>query len=297
MKRIFILLVGLGSVVFGKFIISSYQGYHKLTKSLTTQHPIERRLFNTPAGVAIIKFSDTDRATFVVDESWHRIVYSRDGADWIKAWGEYGGGSTGLKCPLGCTADEAQNIYVADYGNHRVVKLHFDTGANELQYCDAFLLSNQGVPWDVTYWAGAVYVTDCANHSILKYDTTGNLLKTYGGYGSGNGQFYKPQGIAVIRDTVYVADMGNFRMVALKDSGASYLWLKTRYLTDVERPWLQDVEVDNDGGVYVIEHLDGEIFKFAPGLTNLLDRYDGGYPGRLQWPRFMEIRDTEYKKD
>ncbi len=48
------------------------------------------QLFHTPAGVAIIKFSDTDRVIFVVDEGWHRIVYSREGGDWIKVWGEYG---------------------------------------------------------------------------------------------------------------------------------------------------------------------------------------------------------------
>ncbi|MGB9722001.1 MAG: hypothetical protein ACPL28_11060 [bacterium] len=293
MKRILISVVLLWSAVFGKFIISSYYGYHQLTRSVTLQEPIERVLFNTPAGVAIIKFSESDRAIFIVDESWHRIVYSRDGANWIKAWGEYGGGSTGLRCPLGCAADENQNIYVADFGNNRVVKLYFNAGENELQYRDGFLLPTQGFPWDVTYWAGAIYVTDYTNHSILKYDTTGNLLKVYGGYGSGIGQFYQPQGIAVIRDTVYVADMGNLRVVALRDTGNSYLWLRTRYLTELERPWLQDVEVDNDGGVYVVEHLTGEIFKFAPGLTELLDRYDGSYVGKFSWPRFMEIRDTD----
>jgi len=289
MQRISIfLLIIFHCFAFAKFFPAFYVGYHKLTEAVTVTQ-LERHLFNTPAGVAIIRFSDTDRASFVVDEGWHRIVYSRDGADWIKTWGIYGGGNIGMKCPLGCCADENQNIYVADCGNQRIVKLHFNADDNELQYQGAFLLPNQGVPWDVTYWNGSIYLTDCKNHQILKYDTSGNLLSTYGSYGSDDRQFYKPQGIAAIRDTVYVADMGNRRMVALKDNGGGYFWIRTYYLTELDRPWLQDVEVDNGGGVYVIEHLNCEIFKFAPGLTTLLDRFGNQEDGPFQWPRFMGI--------
>ncbi|GAI75941.1 unnamed protein product, partial [marine sediment metagenome] len=119
------------------------------------------------------------RVTFIVDEGWHRVVYTKENQDdWIKAWGEYGSGDTGMKGPLGCTVDRDLNLYVADCGNQRIVKLHFYPSSDELRYRDAFLLDNQGVPWDVTYWDSSIYVTDCKNHRILKYSTSGELLST-----------------------------------------------------------------------------------------------------------------------
>jgi len=289
MKRICILLLILYSISIAKFFPAYYSGYQKITKSIALQQ-LENPLFNNPVDAAIMLPGNV-RVTFIVDEGWHRVVYTKENQDdWIKAWGEYGSGDTGMKGPLGCTVDRDLNLYVADCGNQRIVKLHFYPSSDELRYRDAFLLDKQGIPWDVAYWDSSIYVTDCKNHRILKYSTSGELLSAYGSYGSGDGQFCKPQGIAVIRDTIYIADLGNGRMVALKDNGSNYSWLRTRYLTELDKPYIQDVEVDSAGGVYVIDHWTCEIFKFAPGLTELLDRFGNQEDGPFKWPRFMGIR-------
>ena len=48
------------------------------------------------------------------------------------------------------------------------------------------------------------------NHRIQKFSSDGTFLATWGSYGSGNGQFYYPGGVAVDGSgNVYVADTGN----------------------------------------------------------------------------------------
>jgi hypothetical protein len=62
---------------------------------------------------------------------------------------------------------------------------------------------------------GTVYVADAGNgnHRIQHFSATGTFLGTWGGQGSGDGQFNNPFGVAVAPDgTVYVADGGNHRI-------------------------------------------------------------------------------------
>jgi DNA-binding beta-propeller fold protein YncE len=190
----------------GKFFPSSYMGYQNLTKSITMEL-LENPLFNTPLDISILKYSATNRVSFVVDQGWHRIIYSKDNADWIKAWGEYGTGYNNFKNPTSCTIDDLQNLFVADYGNNRIVKLVYVSNEDQLFYRGAYALPNDGRPWDIDYSNGYVYVTDCFNDQILKYDTVGTLYSSYGSQGTGINQFLQPQGLAVLNDTLYIADL------------------------------------------------------------------------------------------
>jgi hypothetical protein len=61
--------------------------------------------------------------------------------------------------------------------------------------------------------SGSVYVADTGNHRIQKFDSSGTFVIKWGTYGSGNGQFNKPVGIAVdASGYVYVADNDNYRI-------------------------------------------------------------------------------------
>ena len=53
----------------------------------------------------------------------------------------------------------------------------------------------------------AIFMPPIVNHSIWKFGPDGSFLKTWGSYGTGNGQFDNPSGIAVNSSGfVYVAD-------------------------------------------------------------------------------------------
>ena len=66
---------------------------------------------------------------------------------------------------------------------------------------------------------GNFYITDNYNHRIVKYDETGTLVRAYGSFGSGAGEFNRPQNIAIGADgAIYVADSFNNRIVKFADT-------------------------------------------------------------------------------
>lgn len=67
---------------------------------------------------------------------------------------------------------------------------------------------------------GNVYVADTGAHRILVYSPRGELLRSFGGLGSGLGQFYEPRGLAVdAQGNLYVADTWNARIVKYSPDG------------------------------------------------------------------------------
>ncbi|MGA2977025.1 MAG: NHL repeat-containing protein [Spirochaetia bacterium] len=77
---------------------------------------------------------------------------------------------------------------------------------------------------------GYFYVTIPEEHRIAKYSPQGELISSFGSYGTGPGQFSSPQGIAIGPDgKIYVADTYNNRVQILVPTAAPIL------LADVAR--------------------------------------------------------------
>ena len=61
--------------------------------------------------------------------------------------------------------------------------------------------------------SGNVYVSDRSNNRIQKFDSSGTFITKWGSYGTGDGQFRYPSGVAEDSSgNVYVADEGNHRI-------------------------------------------------------------------------------------
>ena len=54
-----------------------------------------------------------------------------------------------------------------------------------------------------------IYITDSTNSSLLKFETTGKLLKSVGQKGNAEGEFDSPFGVTVVGGEVIVCDSGN----------------------------------------------------------------------------------------
>ncbi len=64
--------------------------------------------------------------------------------------------------------------------------------------------------------SGILFVTDAARDSVFRFNAKGVERFSFGGTGNGDKQFREPSGIAYFDKTIYVADMGNNRIVRFK---------------------------------------------------------------------------------
>lgn len=120
-------------------------------------------------------------------------------------------------------------VYVADTGNHRIVRLGPD-GA----WRGAFgaFSGNEGPaepgtfnePWGVAVAPdGTVYVADTWNHRVQRFSADGRYLGGFGYFGQAEAPeaFWGPRGLAVdSAGRLFVADTGNKRVVVFDRSGA-----------------------------------------------------------------------------
>lgn len=107
---------------------------------------------------------------------------------------------------------------------------------------------------------GDLYITDgYRNARVHQYRSDGTYVRSWGGPGSGPGQFMLPHGIAVAPDgTVLVADRENERIQFFSPDG-EYL----REWREVQRP--TQVRLDREGRVYVSE------LWWRPGFRSFLN--------------------------
>jgi sugar lactone lactonase YvrE len=178
--------------------------------------------FDGPKGVA----SDATRL-YVADSAHDQVqVLDHDG-NTLAVWGSRGSGLGQCIQPGGLALDGAGLLYVCDYGNARMQV--FDGSGNAQS---TFGTSGGGAltgPQAVAVDANRVYVGD-ANSSIQVYAKDGTYTATWGGAGSGNGQFINIVGLAVDGSgNLYVADLGNGRVQVLNASGVYQRQWSTSY--------------------------------------------------------------------
>jgi DNA-binding beta-propeller fold protein YncE len=69
--------------------------------------------------------------------------------------------------------------------------------------------------------SGERYVLDRKTNRVVRFDASGAVLSTFGGFGSANGKFNDPWGVAVGADgNIYVADTFNHRIQRFDPNGA-----------------------------------------------------------------------------
>ena len=88
----------------------------------------------------------------------------------------------------------------------------------------------------------------------------------WGTYGTGDGEFSWPEGIAVASDgNVYVADKNNYRIQKFTSEGRFVSKWGTEGTDDGEFDYPAGVAVASDGSVYVADIFNNRIQKFLPG--------------------------------
>lgn len=111
---------------------------------------------------------------------------------------------------------------------------------------------------------GLIYVTDTGKDDVTLLDTTGNVLKTFGGYGWDENSFDDPVDVYADPLTIYVTDKNNHRIKKF-DKNLNYISsLYTRDSDDFAQSFGYPLScaISNQGDLYLIDSDNKRILKF-----------------------------------
>ena len=171
---------------------------------------------NQPAGVAVA----SDNTVYVADRGNNRIQHFSATGDYLGQFGSGGSADGKFSSPMGIAVGANNLLYVADAGNYRVQ--YFAANGDYLGQwgskgsADAQFNGYDPSPTGIARGPdGSIMVADSGQNYIKVFGPTGQFLGKWGGYGSGNSQFYFPNNaVTGLTNTVYIGDELNNRVQA-----------------------------------------------------------------------------------
>jgi DNA-binding beta-propeller fold protein YncE len=165
--------------------------------------------FDSPSAIAV----DPNGNFLIADTGNGRIEKFSPTGTFVTSIGQF-------EAPNGIAVDRGGNIYVAEIGSkHRVQKLATD---------GKFIAEWKGPessfygPRRITIGPDeSIYVVDSGHNRIVKFNSDGQVLASWGSEGSGDGQFKGLSSVAVdpINNKVYAADPLNSRIQVFDSNG------------------------------------------------------------------------------
>jgi RHS repeat-associated protein len=146
--------------------------------------------FDKPGGISV---NQSTGNVYVTDSGNSRIEEFSSSGTIIRSFGSLGTGAEQLSSPTQAAIDSSGNLWVVDYGNSRLAEFSSE---------GKFIMA---AGWGVS-------------NGKSEAETCTTTCQT-GIAGSGNGQFFDPQSVAISEGNVYVADRGNNRVEELSSAG------------------------------------------------------------------------------
>ncbi|MFH1502473.1 MAG: NHL repeat-containing protein [Candidatus Eisenbacteria bacterium] len=298
-------------------------GIHRVTDFHRFVYLGMRTKLSNPTGIAAVKLrseddpstdSDDDELTvFGLNSDRCEIIFNTSIYD-ASLYGSCGSGRDQFREPLGIAADEHGNVFVADTGNDRVVRLLYENGA--LRWVKQLGSSGSGErqldgPSAIAVGAsGTLYVCDSGNDRIVVMSSVGEPLGTIGGPAGGAARFEDLMGIAVVeaddpwiardRDFMVVSDRGGARLMRLTRTGVVEGTLLASELPVADARF-GALAIDFYGNVYALDREGGRIHKLDRNLRYVTSFGEPGTgDGQFDdprdvtlWRRFGQIFITE----
>ena len=210
----------------------------------------------------------------------------------IQSFGLQGSEDGLFQCPFGVAVHDDGNILVVDSDNHRIQKFTSDgkfikaSGTRENKKLKFF--SPCGI--NIHPHTGKVYVADQYNHCIHVLNPDLTFSSSFGSYGSNNGQFQWPLGVAFdSTGNVYVADSSNHCIQVFTAEG-KFLRRFGKYGKCNELNLPYDIAIDRDDVVYVTERGNHQVSVFTcDGKFQTSFGTKGSGPGQFNSPNGIAV--------
>ncbi len=198
---------------------------------------------------------------------------------WLQAFANATSGSGQIIQPNGIAVDAAGNIYVggSQPTSYLAVVKAYDNGGAYLRTIGLRTLSaTSGIATDA---AGNLYIADYGANLVRKYSSLGVALGSWGGPGSGPGQFNAPMDVTVdASGSVNVTDGFNSRVQKFTGSGTFVKAWGGTGTGDGQFKTPVGISVDGAGHVYVVDIGNKRVQEFD-GDGNFLCSWGPTGPG------------------
>jgi len=151
----------------------------------------ENGQFIEPQGITI----NSSGVVYVADSMNHRIqIFTSDG-EFLSSFGNYGFGDGKLKMPVD-VAVYGDFIYVSDPGNYKIEKYTSD-GIFLKSFDYNFAGANVRPGGLIADPNGDIYFVDAVKYRVVKMNSDGKTITTWGNLGVGNGKFLEPKDLVL----------------------------------------------------------------------------------------------------
>ncbi|OLD64842.1 MAG: hypothetical protein AUI33_11935 [Ignavibacteria bacterium 13_1_40CM_2_61_4] len=160
---------------------------------------------------ALVCSVDPRGNVYVIDGGASKLLKLSPEGEVLETVGGYGWTDQAFDHPSDVIAPNGLDVYVADYGNHRIQR--FDRNLNFVSSFstrdDETAVVQFGYPRGVAQDRfGSLFITDGENKRIVKVNSSGGIESVFGDIGAGEGRLESPSRVRVSRDDrVYVQDM------------------------------------------------------------------------------------------
>jgi DNA-binding beta-propeller fold protein YncE len=271
-------------------------GYNRVqVLNAATGDPISAWLYHFPStlGISVGRDGSGNQIVLVAEDSSNKIqTFDTSGNPLQTISGTFGGKA--LLGPRDAATDSNGNIYVADYGNDRIVK--FGPGGNVITawgshgQADGQFLRPYGVDVDA---ANNVYVADSDNERIQEFTTSGTHEANFGQPGTGANDFQQLRRVAVgpgASPNVYGADLWTYKIVQFDSTGAPVRVYGNIPPADGQFNEPSGMTFDTAGHVFVADAVNQRIQRFVAS-TGAYDLkwgqrgWGSGVKDGFNWPR------------
>jgi len=232
-----------------------------------------------PQGIAVVKFREEDDTTTARDDHILTVLGINSGQGQIlynvglvklDLFGKKGTGANEFLFPKGIAAHPNGDVYVADWGNNRIVKLKY---RNKKLHWDRILFDSIARPYGVAVDSrNNLYFTESESSRIYISDSIGNIIRII------KEDLSHPTAIAVIdrddpnnfhrEEFIAVIDLGNKRLQKFSLSGRLLEYTDVRGI-GMSEAIFSYLAIDYYGNIFVTDSGQSQIHKFDRFLNYL----------------------------